>query len=106
MSHNIQSTSHIMMMEPVGFHSNPETHDSNSYQYPDPDDVSAVQNTALKEFREYRDKLVAEGIAVTTVLGRAVSPDDVFCNNLVTNTPETTDERRRRKRKNRERIAR
>jgi len=35
-----------------------------------------------------------------------VEMSDVFCNNSVTNTPETTDERRRRRRKNRERIAR
>lgn len=78
-----QSASHIMVMEPVGFHSNPETRESNSYQHDDPDEVSAVQAAAAAEFRVYRDKLVSEGIAVTTVMGRAQSPDDVFCNNWV-----------------------
>jgi len=78
-----QSAAHVMVMEPAGFHSNPETRESNSYQHDDPDNVNVVQAAAAEEFRVYRDKLVSENIAVTTVMGRAESPDDVFCNNWV-----------------------
>lgn len=78
-----QSTPHIMMMEPLNFHSNPETMETNQYQAPDPSDVRAVHDAAVKEFRAYRDRLVEEGVIVTTVIGQEASPDDVFCNNWI-----------------------
>lgn len=78
-----QSTNHIMMMEPVGFHSNPETMETNTYQAEDPNDVNDVQKRAVAEFRAFRDLLIEKGIIVTTVIGQSASPDDIFCNNWV-----------------------
>lgn len=78
-----QSTNHIMMMEPVGFHSNPETMETNTYQAPDPSDIQSIQEKSVIEFRRLRDTLVDKGIIVTTVLGQKESPDDIFCNNWV-----------------------
>lgn len=78
-----QSTNHIMMMEPVAFHSNPETMATNSYQAPDPDNLKAIQEKAAQEFRQFRDLLASKGIIVTSVIGQKESPDDIFCNNWV-----------------------
>lgn len=72
-----------MMMEPVGFHANPETKETNSYQHEDPDDIKTVNAKAVREFRAFRDALVAAGVTVTTALGDDRSPDDTFCNNWV-----------------------
>ena len=72
-----------MMMEPVGFHSNPETMETNTYQAPDPSDVHAIQKRSVQEFRALRDALVEHGVIVTTTLGQKESPDDIFCNNWV-----------------------
>jgi hypothetical protein len=74
-------------MEPVGFQSNPETRDTNTYQHDNPVDVAAVNAQAVLEFRNLRDTLVAHGVFVTTFLGTAQSPDDVFCNNWVSTHP-------------------
>lgn len=78
-----QSTNHIMMMEPVGFHSNPETFESNTYQKPDDLAPAEINHRALLEFRALRDALVEKGVVVTTALGDARSPDAIFCNNAV-----------------------
>ena len=78
-----QSTRHIMMMEPINFHSNTETMATNTYQHPDPNDIHSVQNMAVREFRAFRDTLVECGIMVTTMIGQHGSPDDIFCNNWV-----------------------
>lgn len=79
----LQSARHIMMMEPVAFHSNPETRDTNTYQADDPKDVGGINAAAVAEFRALRDALVEAGVIVTTVIGQAASPDDIFCNNWV-----------------------
>jgi len=78
-----QSTRHIMMMEPVDFHANDETKETNQYQHDDPSDVDSVRSKAVQEFRRYRDTLVENGVMITTVIGQPGSPDDVFCNNWV-----------------------
>ncbi|MCF8495634.1 MAG: hypothetical protein K9G62_03095 [Alphaproteobacteria bacterium] len=83
-----QSTTHIMMMEPADFHSNPETMETNQYQAPDPSDISSVHRRAVEEFRALRDTLVERGVVVTTALGQKGSPDDIFCNNWVSTHPE------------------
>ena len=72
-----------MMMEPVDFHSNDETMATNTYQQPDPADIKAIQHRAVAEFRVFRDRLITEGVFVTTILGQLGSPDDIFCNNWV-----------------------
>jgi hypothetical protein len=75
-----QSADHIWMTEPVNFHCNVQTMATNTYQSPDPTDISAVQRSAHAEFLNIREKIVAAGITVTTVLGHADSPDDIFPN--------------------------
>lgn len=72
-----------MMMEPVGFHSNPETMETNTYQAADPSDIHSVQEKAAAEFRAFRDLLVSKGVIVTSIIGQKESPDDIFCNNWV-----------------------
>ncbi len=79
----VQSTNHIMVMEPKGFYSNPETMATNSYQHTNPDDVSDVQSKAVAELRAFRDLLVENGVVVTTTLGQVGCPDDIFCNNWI-----------------------
>ncbi len=78
-----QSTNHIMMMEPKRFHANEQTMATNSYQHEDREAVTAIHEKAVDEFRRFRDLLVQNGIAITTVLGQEGSPDDIFCNNWV-----------------------
>lgn len=75
-----QSADHIWMTEPVHFHCNVQTMETNTYQSPDPVDIEAVQHTAHAEFLAIRDKIVAAGVTVTTVLGHHDSPDDIFPN--------------------------
>ena len=75
-----QSADHIWMTEPVNFHCNVQTMETNTYQSPDPDDVESVKKLAHAEFLGLRDKLVAAGVTVTTVLGHPDSPDDIFPN--------------------------
>ncbi len=75
-----QSARHIWMTEPVNFHCNVQTMETNTYQSPDPDDIAAVQHAALAEFRALRNAIVAAGVTVTTTLGASDSPDDIFPN--------------------------
>lgn len=78
-----QSTNHIMMMEPVDFHANPQTKETNSYQHDDDLDVAEIEKKAVIEFRAFRDLLVEHGVMITTALGQDGCPDDIFCNNWV-----------------------
>ncbi len=81
MPHKIhQSADHIWMTEPVLFHCNEQTMATNTYQSEDPPNIAEVQKAALAEFHALRDKIVAAGVAVTTTLGAADSPDDIFPN--------------------------
>ena len=75
-----QSADHIWMTEPVHFHCNVQTMETNTYQSPDPVDIEAVQHAAHSEFLNLRDRIVAAGVSVTTVLGHPDSPDDIFPN--------------------------
>ncbi len=79
----LQTTNKIMMMEPAGFHSNPQTMETNTYQEDDPKDISSVQQKSVIEFRGLRDRLIEAGVIVVTALGQKESPDDIFCNNWV-----------------------
>lgn len=71
------------MLEPVDFHANAQTIATNAYQHEDNKDVSTIQQRAVSEFRAFRDMLISNGIAVTTVQGQKGCPDDIFCNNWV-----------------------
>lgn len=78
-----QSTRHLMVMEPLGFLSNPQTRETNTYQADNPPDATWINSAAVREFRTFRDHLVDKGVIMTSVVGQAASPDDVFCNNWV-----------------------
>lgn len=78
--HRRQSTNHIWMTEPVRFHCNVQTMPTNTYQSPDNQSIEDIQSRAVSEFRTLRDRLNAAGITVTTTLGEADSPDDIFPN--------------------------
>jgi hypothetical protein len=86
----IQSTGHIMMMEPVDFHANEQTKETNSYQHDDDRDQGVIQSHAQKEFRAFRDLLVEHGVMLTTLRGQKGCPDDIFCNNWVSTHQEDT----------------
>lgn len=75
-----QSADHIWMTEPVNFHCNVQTMETNTYQSPDPENIAEVQRLAREEFLTLRDKIVGAGVTVTTVLGHDDSPDDIFPN--------------------------
>ncbi len=79
-----QSTNHIMLMESVDFHANPETMPTNSYQHKDDKEVGDIHQQAVAEFRVMRDLLVEHGVSVTTTLGQKGCPDDIFPNWLST----------------------
>ncbi|MAH04635.1 MAG: hypothetical protein CL561_03645 [Alphaproteobacteria bacterium] len=81
----MQSTNHILMIDPAVFYANPETMDSNHYQ----DEESAgptIDKTAeaRKEFQGLRDMLVDNGICITEMKGRKDCPDHIFPNWLST----------------------
>lgn len=78
-----QSTNHIMVMEPVDFHANTQTMETNSYQHREEEDIAAIQAKAVVEFRAFRDLLVEHGVNVLTTRGQKGCPDDIFCNNWI-----------------------
>ena len=79
----MQSTNHIFMVEPVDFHSNPQTKETNAYQHDDDLTIKEIESKAVAEFRAFRDLLVAHGVCVSTALGQEGAPDDIFCNNWI-----------------------
>lgn len=79
----VQSTNHIMMMEPMDFHANPQTMATNAFQHEDDIDQKDIHERAVYEFRAFRDLLVSHGVNVTTTRGQQGCPDDIFCNNWV-----------------------
>lgn len=82
---SVQSTNHILLVEPADFFDNPETKETNTYQVrEDSKNHQDLQQKALIEFRAYRDLLVEHGVQVTTVKGRKGTPDDIFPNWLST----------------------
>jgi hypothetical protein len=84
MTARFQSTSHIMMCEPVKFYANPQTMADNVYQSGDQViSIADIQAKAVHEMRSLRDKLVSMGVLVSTYRGQPDCPDDIFCNNWV-----------------------
>ena len=76
-----QSTRHILMIEPAVFYANPETMETNVYQVDEKAvESGAIYQKALKEFKDYRDMLVENGVIVTTSYGKKECPDMVFPN--------------------------
>ncbi len=77
---NVQSTNHILMIEPKEFFLNPETQETNVYQVDEQENHNETLNKALKEFRAYRDCMVEHGVTVTTFQGIEGCPDHLFPN--------------------------
>lgn len=76
-----QSTNHIFMIEPSVFFANPETMETNVYQVEETNETNdQLLQKAIKEFRDYRSKLVQNGVHITTSLGHPNCPDMVFPN--------------------------
>jgi hypothetical protein len=84
MSAALQSTAHLLMIDPVAFGCNPQTLESNHYQHtPEHTAQSEISWQARLEARAFRDVLVEAGVIVTTFQGLPTCPDDVFPNNWV-----------------------
>ncbi len=76
-----QSTNHILMIKPAEFYANPETMETNVYQVADTvENHHDIFQRALDEFRTFRDKLLANGVKVTTAHGHKGRPDMLFPN--------------------------
>lgn len=75
-----QSTNHLLMIEPASFYANPQTMETNAYQVDDDEPHMETTARALKEFRVFRDLLVANGVKITTARGHYNCPDMVFPN--------------------------
>ena len=76
-----QSTNHIGLIKPRVFFSNPQTLTTNPYQDKEQHDADpAILHNALKEFSTFREMLVDNNIAVTTLLGDPECPDHLFPN--------------------------
>ena len=82
---DIQTTNHILMIDPAVFYANPETMDSNHYQDEDNAGPTVDKTAEAKaEFKGLRDLLVSNGIAITELLGSDDCPDHIFPNWLST----------------------
>ena len=73
------------MIEPVEFYANPETMETNVYQVEgEGEDHDVIFQRALQEFKTFRDKLIENGVKVTTFNGRKGCPDMLFPNWVAT----------------------
>jgi hypothetical protein len=79
-----QSTRHLLMIEPAVFYANPETMSTNIYQVDEREPREATHKRAQAEFRTFRNKLVENGVIVTTAYGHEDCPDMVFPNGIST----------------------
>ena len=81
-----QSANHILMIEPLEFYSNTETHSSNHYQKHNSESLSIekITNSAILEFNNLKNKIQNKGIKVTTFKGIKGCPDHIFPNWVAT----------------------
>ncbi len=79
---------HVLMIEPLGFHFNPQTSRDNYFQGK-PKDPGEVQVKAALEFEGLRKLLVENGIAVDLIKIQDdfVTPDSIFPNNWFSTHP-------------------
>jgi len=82
--HDMQNTSHLLMIRPVKFAYNAQTAVNNSFQSASADEV-LVQQKALEEFDAFVAKLQANEIDVTVVQDTEEphTPDSIFPNNWI-----------------------
>ena len=69
-----------MLIEPAEFYANPETMGTNPYQVDEHEPPEVVLKKAIKEFRNFRNMLVENGVIVTTARGHVGCPDHLFPN--------------------------
>jgi hypothetical protein len=100
----VQSTSHLLLIEPAEFYANPETMDTNVYQVTESETKEEAFKKAISEFRAFRDMLVEKGVGITTVQGVEGCPDHIFPNWISTHEnnkmivyPMLNDNRRKEK---------
>src|SRR5688572_3631558 len=79
----MQTTSHLLMIQPVNFGYNAETAVNNAFQVPGAE--KDVQQKALQEFNEFVSVLRNHGVDVTVVKDTAMphTPDAIFPNNWI-----------------------
>jgi hypothetical protein len=80
---NSQTTSHLLMIRPVGFDFNAETAVNNAFQQAGSNQDAQIK--AEKEFDDFVDKLSAAGIDVTVIQDTPEprTPDSIFPNNWI-----------------------
>jgi hypothetical protein len=73
----------VLMVEPIGFASNPETQRDNAFQLATTEGwLESVETSARAEFRGFRDALLERNVEVVTFAAqREGSPDATFPNN-------------------------
>ena len=80
-----QSTNKIFMVEPKVFFMNPQTASSNHYQINDNSkDSKAILNAAKKEFNNFKNCLIKNGVEVMAMKGSEECPDHIFPNWFIT----------------------
>ena len=80
-----QSTNKIFMVEPKVFFMNPQTASSNHYQIDDNSkDSKAILDAAKKEFNNFKNCLIKNGVEVMTMKGSEECPDHIFPNWFIT----------------------
>ena len=80
-----QSTNKIFMVEPKVFFMNPQTASSNHYQIDDNSkDSKAILNAAKKEFNNFKNYLIKNGVEVMAMKGSEECPDHIFPNWFIT----------------------
>ena len=79
----MQTTSHLLMIRPVGFGFNAETAVTNAFQTKSAE--TDVQQKALREFNDFVTLLQNNGVDVTVVEDTALphTPDSIFPNNWI-----------------------
>lgn len=79
-----QNTSHVMMVEPVAFHYNPQTAESNAFMHTQESSVN-YQAKALHEFKGLVQLLKKNGVTVNVFKDTLENdtPDSVFPNNWI-----------------------
>jgi hypothetical protein len=79
----MQTTSHLLMIQPVNFGYNAETAVNNAFQVQSSE--TNVQQKALKEFNDFVSVLQNNGVDVTVVRDTNLphTPDSIFPNNWV-----------------------
>ena len=81
----------LFMVDPIGFGFNEETAKSNSFQQRLKHEQSSfIETTARKEFHDFVNTLVKNGVTVETLSGRNDMPDAVFPNNLFSTSVDGT----------------